>query len=1326
MRRMPSLFLGGSPAALLWVLAAALPPAQAQERIPVEQPAPAAQALPPGHGIPIEHRVTEERGPAQESDEPWELREDPKPGHPDDVWGQSPLPAFLKGDPYRLSYVGGDYTPPAGERLDPALAAAWMGRTAGKTYGFIMFQGRISPAKMAAVEATGVRLGDFHTFNSYTAVIPFSAIPGLLRLEAVRWIGWARPWQKIDPELARAMASEGGAERFVFVDVYESDMTEKAVSLPMHDGEEATEGQLHIRVPRVILPNGPIQAELERAGCKVVSYHDNLKVFTVRAPLAVVPRLAERDFVHFMELCLPATPDHDRSTRQIGIDGVRTTSGRTGADCVVGHMDSGAYVGGAGHNDLNKNAVGWNFGGSASPFDDTDGHGTHTMGTICATGTADNRYRGCAPGVGGTGTTRIFVGRIFDATNYPDNTLTAFATFSNPYGTAPNQTPAPYVINCSWGYGDPVAGGYPGTDNISRGVDQHVYTFDQTYVFSASNTGGTYAAEVYDSIRRPNVAKNAFTVANAVDYRLTSGTETPLPGRIWASSGKGLTSDGRLKPNISAPGYSIRSCRTQTADQYTNMTGTSMSAPHVTGTLATLMDNLASARTRPNLAKARAAATANPYLNTWSWTTTSQSYYGRQGFGMIDASKIHYTRNVAGGYTHGYGYSNMTSASTGASFDVAVPADATRTMFVLCFDEKEASSGATRACLADLDLYLDVEPFTSGYNTGEFSSARAWDTWDWYGNVGTISQVQGKTVRVKVYPRVNPASGTTVKWTVAYMITRGDTSPAGTLALELDKPAYRPNDPITLTATILVPEYLQTNCLLDLYLYTGYTVTSMGFTTPEGLVRTYTSSTLPGTGDSRYNWTMGHQGYWYSELYRQLAWTLTKSTTGLADVGVELISDNRSGTYKATRSICVDSTAPANVSGLASSSHTPSVWSNVSSLAMGWNTPTDNGCAGIKGLAYSVTSGATGTPTTMNITGAATSRTIGLTSSSSGQYFNIRAVDNVDYLSAGTASAGPYYVDLTAPAVPAVTIASGAAYTSGLSVAVTASTSDTYSGPYQMRYSADNSTWSAWYTYTTSARTIDLSANGGNANEGVKTLYVQVRDQAGNMSTAGSDTIQYMKLPVLSAATTSSLENVTDAYYRFTGTDITGITAVKFGTATLTSTLADDWYQGYFRTISDTVLYVYPPQGLVSGNYAVTPVNPAGTGTGLSVAVTYPTARRLRCPTQIKGGKALNVLCHRGTMPALTLSLLTLSADPNPSVFPGLISLSHGGLFGPTFLVWPILITHNGTTGAARWTTNVPAGLPSVRVYFQAAMIDPASPNITPIRVSERDDVLLY
>ncbi|MCA8972171.1 MAG: S8 family serine peptidase [Planctomycetes bacterium] len=1279
---------------------------------------------------PLEIRATTTEAPEPESAVPFELRDDPTGFTADgDVSGTAPIPDHLKGNPYRLAFVAGEFTPPTSQKLDPALAADWQRHAPEKsaTYGFLMFEGRITAAKLARVAALGVEIGEFHTFQSHKAKIPYSAIPDLIGSQDLRWIGYAPAWQKVHPELKAVVQDAPTGRAFAFINVFESDITPNAERKPMHDGEASSDANVDERVPTVLFPHGPIESALTKLGVRVVDYYDGLRCFLVDLPLGQVETIASMDVVHSLELCQELTHDHDRSTRQIGVDYVRSTSAADGSTALVGLLDSGAYMGGGRHFDLNKYGVGWNFGGTASVWNDTDGHGTHVLGTVCGTGSADKRYRGCAPSAGSTSNHRIFVGRVFDASNYPNNLPGAYSQFSKAYKDGNSvTTQRPHVINNSYGYGSATAAGYPGTDSISRAVDQYVYSYGQNYVFSASNTGGSsFSGEILKSLRRPNVAKNAFSVANAMDYKLDT---TSTVGRIWYSSGKGPTSDGRMKPNINAPGNSIRSCRNLTTNQYVNKSGTSMAAPHITGVIAGLVDHYPSTFAyRPYAQKAWVAATANPRNGTYTFTSTDQAYYYRQGLGQVDAYKTHYQANTTTGWTSGWSYGTLTSSSAGSYFDVTVPADATRTFFVLNFDEKESSASATRACLADLDLYLDVDGNQSGYNTGEYSSRRAWDTWEWYGNWGSIASVRGKKIRVKIYPRVRPASGTTCKWSVGYVFYRGDQVPvAGTVSLS-GSTLLKPNQTGTITATVTVPETTQNNSLLELSSYSGFSIKSLSFRSGDDLVRTYPPT--GGSFDSIYNWTIGNLGYWYPSSKRQMTWTYSRSTSASSSICVRLTSDNRSssgnGTYTACRTICVDGLAPNTISGLASTSHTVNAWSNNASLAMKWNTATDNGCAGILGVATKTSLGGASSPTTRNL-GNVTTQTVTLGSSTSGQYFNARAVDKLNTFSSSNAASGPYYIDLTKPSITSVTLDNNATRTPDLVVDFRVTASDSYSGASQMRFSGNGSTWTPWRAYSTAAQSINLASYGASTTEGTKTGYVQVRDKAGNISATARDTISYVRPPKIASASPTSMPNITNGYFTLSGSDFVGTTRVLFGSRSLTSQSPDEWYQGYFRVVSDTTLHVYPPQAMATGSYAIR-ADAIWSSNTVSVTLVHQTKRVLHSPTQLKLGKTLYLVSARADMPTNTFDFLTLSLSNRPLVIPGIVSLSHGGnpttFIDPTYYLLAAANFHDGTTRAAVWK------LPTVvaaNFYFQSIKFDPANINFAPLRTSTLTQTRIY
>ena len=93
-------------------------------------------------------------------------------------------------------------------------------------------------------------------------------------------------------------------------------------------------------------------------------------------------------------------------------------------------------------------------------------------------------------------------------------------------------------------------------------------------------------------------------------------------------------------------------------------------------------------------------------------------------------------------------------------------------------------------------------------------------------------------------------------------------------------------------------------------------------------------------------------------------------------------------------------------------------------------------------------------------------------------------------------------IDTTLPS-GSVAVNAGAAWTKTTDVPLTLSASDVGgSGLSQMRFSNDNSAWSAWETYASSKPSWSLASGNG-----TKTVYVQFKDGSGNVSTSASDAI---------------------------------------------------------------------------------------------------------------------------------------------------------------------------------------------------------------------------
>ena len=112
-------------------------------------------------------------------------------------------------------------------------------------------------------------------------------------------------------------------------------------------------------------------------------------------------------------------------------------------------------------------------------------------------------------------------------------------------------------------------------------------------VISAGNDGTTEynggLANNYDKLIGNKTSKNTLVVANARNpYILENGDLLFM--NINSSSSQGPTDDGRIKPDISGDGTSVYSTVASNDNSYGSMTGTSMSAPNVSGTLLLLQE----------------------------------------------------------------------------------------------------------------------------------------------------------------------------------------------------------------------------------------------------------------------------------------------------------------------------------------------------------------------------------------------------------------------------------------------------------------------------------------------------------------------------------------------------------------------------------------------------------------------------------------------------------------------------------------------------------------------------------------------------------------
>jgi serine protease AprX len=253
------------------------------------------------------------------------------------------------------------------------------------------------------------------------------------------------------------------------------------------------------------------------------------------------------------------------------------------ADLVAAVIDTGID---ANHLDLNGGKV-LAFkdyvNARIDPYDD-NGHGTHVAATIAGDGEArgDLLYKGVAPAAGLVGV------KVLD---------------SGGGGTMANVAAGiQWVIDTKATYGIEAINLSLGTSGCSSGIDSTSLAVDKAHdagivvAVAAGNSGSGNC-----TIGSPGAANKALTVGAMADAEVNGFKQAYF-------SSRGKTYDGRIKPDVSAPGVSITSAASGTLNGYKVLSGTSMATPFVAG-LALLMRDVNSALTSQDI-KDKIMATA--------------------------------------------------------------------------------------------------------------------------------------------------------------------------------------------------------------------------------------------------------------------------------------------------------------------------------------------------------------------------------------------------------------------------------------------------------------------------------------------------------------------------------------------------------------------------------------------------------------------------------------------------------------------------------------------------------------------------------------------
>lgn len=202
---------------------------------------------------------------------------------------------------------------------------------------------------------------------------------------------------------------------------------------------------------------------------------------------------------------------------------------------------------------------------------DSDGHGTHTMGIMVGQEADGQNKIGVAPGAKWIAARAFFGGESYDS--YLINAAQWVLAPTDANGV-PHPEMAPDVVNNSWG-------GRPLNNDWFRYLVQAWREAGILPVFSVGNAGIGNPAD-------PATASAPANYPEALAVGATTNTDD-----LASFSLRGPSERGDVKPDISAPGASIRSSlpgENWYTFTYGNMNGTSMAAPHVAAAALLLRD----------------------------------------------------------------------------------------------------------------------------------------------------------------------------------------------------------------------------------------------------------------------------------------------------------------------------------------------------------------------------------------------------------------------------------------------------------------------------------------------------------------------------------------------------------------------------------------------------------------------------------------------------------------------------------------------------------------------------------------------------------------
>ena len=402
---------------------------------------------------------------------------------------------------------------------------------------------------------------------------------------------------------------------------------------------------------------------------------------------------------------------NDQARNHMNINAMKQyyTTDLDGSGQIVAVADSGLDED---HGDFGTRIIGnVDVIGDGSTADAHSGHGTHVACTVLGDGTRGN-YAGVAPEA------ELY----FQAMENDNNGNFQWSSINNMLNTAYNNGARTHTN--SWGSESSSEWGV--YTSSSEDVDDRARYYDQFYsgregltiLFAAGNDGPDS-----DTIGSPATAKNLLAVGNS------QNRYSGAPNSIMDGSSRGPVDDGRIKPDVIAPGGYVRSCKAQeatgtgsatwTSTWYMEYTGTSMATPNAAGTAALIREYITEVAQRPEpqgaLVKALMILGARD-------VGARDIPNNDEGWGRIDLKGTLAPNNGRGIWVDDRSILSSTGNSKSYSFNVTTPGQPFKA--VVAWSDERGSRFSNTQLVNNLNL-LVTTPSGVEYKGNEFSQGRS-------------------------------------------------------------------------------------------------------------------------------------------------------------------------------------------------------------------------------------------------------------------------------------------------------------------------------------------------------------------------------------------------------------------------------------------------------------------------------------------------------------------------------------------------------------------------------------------------------------------------